>query len=224
MSLTTPLSTIQETVERTIFHSIREHCVARGYTPDIMEYEKNPVEYQQYLAALKAINDANGFAIEVFNAGAPSDKVSKQLPRIVISTQGFIPGTIGGDESHQYKLNAGTYYSYIAPPSTSDLYFNIHIASRSIKQHRILSAILALAVPRRGYMAAYPDKDFNIFVRHLSYVPLRDISAPGTMESVLRYVCPDLFEVEDIVINENISPLKDINLNIGGEDDDYIIE
>jgi hypothetical protein len=223
MSLDTPLSDIQETVERTIFHSIRKHCVAKGYTPDITGYEKTPEAYKEYLAALQQINAVKGFSIEVFSAGAPADRVSKQLPRIVVSNQGFIPGSVGGDESHQYKLNQGAYHAYIAPPTTSDYYFNVHIASNSIKQHRILNSILALAVPRRGYMPAH-EEDFNLFVRHMSYLQLRDHqNAPGTIETISRFVCPDLFEVEDIIIKENISPLKEVNLNIGDSSDNYII-
>jgi|LSQX01.2.fsa_nt_gb hypothetical protein len=214
MSLETSLTSIQEVVERSIFHSIRKQCVAKGYTPDIFNYPETQVGYDNYLKDLAKIPDKMGFAIEVFNSAAPADRVAKQLPRIVIATQGYLPGSVGGDQSQQYELNAGRYYSYIAPPTTSDLYINIHIVSNNIIQHRVLVAIISLSMPRMGYIKGWPDEDFNIFVNHLSYVPVRQYTSPDMLETIYRYVCPDLFEVNNIIVKDNIPPLKEVTLDV----------
>ena len=214
MSLETPLTTIQEMVERSIFHSIRKQCVAKGYTPDIFNYPETEIGYGDYLNDLAAIPKEKGFAIEVFNSAAPADRIAKQLPRIVISTHGYLPGSVGGDQSQQYELNAGRYYSYISPPTTSDLYVNIHIVSNNIIQHRVLVSIMSLAMPRMGYIKGWPDEDFNVFVNHLSYVPVRQSNSPDMLETIYRYVCPDLFEVNDIIVNDNIPPLEEVTLDI----------
>ena len=217
MSLDTPLTSIQELIERTIFHSIRSQCIRKGFTPDLEEFDQTEQGYKDYRQAYKVINETKGYSIEVFNSGAPADRVSKQVPRIVMSTQGFLPGSVGGDDSLQYKRGVtGDYYSYISPPMTSDLYMNIHIVSNNIEQHRVLTSIMALAVPRRGYIPTYPDGEDNLFVKHLSYVPVRQYTSPGMMETIYRYVCPDITEVEDIIISENISPLKEVELDISG--------
>ena len=147
--LETPLTSVQELVERSIFHSIRAQCVAKGYTPNVFDYPQTAVGQQDYEAAFSAINNDKGFSIEVFNTGAPSDRKVKKVPRIVMASQGYIPGSIGGDQAHQYQLGAGDKYAKVfMPPTTSDLYLNIHIVSSDVKQHRILSSIIALAVPR----------------------------------------------------------------------------
>lgn len=221
MPLDTSLTDIQEVLERSIFHTIREQCVAKGYTPNILDYPKTELGFRQYLEALSDIKVQEGFAIEVFNTGAPADRVSKQLPRIVLNIQGYLPGSIGSDLVHQYQLEAGDKYTkYTLPPGTSDLYLNIHIVSSNTPQHRILSALMALSIPRKGYINIW-NSEINdwepegyIFCNHLSYVPVRQYNSPGTMETIYRYVFPDVFETTAIRKLTDISPLKEIDLNI----------
>lgn len=221
MPLDTPLTDIQEVVERSVFHSIRQQCVAKGYTPNVFDFPKTNEGFLGYLQALEFIKNDVGFAIEVFNTGAPADRLSKQLPRIVVATQGYLPGAIGGDLSHVYELGAGDKYTkYNVPPTTSDLYLNIHIVSNNTQQHRILGALMALSVPRRGYIRTWDSEiddwgEGYLFCNHLSYVPVRQYNSPGTMETIYRYVLPDLFETNMRVNEIEISPLKEINLQLG---------
>ncbi len=216
MSLDTPLLNTQEVVERTIFHSIRKQCVAKGYTPDIDDYPVTNEGYRAYMAAFKSISDSKGFAIEIFNAGPPSERELKQVPRIVLDSQGFLPGSIGGDHSQQYnKTEAGDkYYSYLQPPSTSDFYFNIWLVSGTVTQNRILNSLLSLAVPRRGYIPIYTEPSYPLFVRYLSFVDSTGIPTSGVMEQIARYVCPDLVEVNDNIVVPEISPLLELDLDI----------
>jgi hypothetical protein len=220
--LETPLTSVQELVERSVFHSIRAQCVAKGYTPNVFDYASTPAGQMDYDNAFAVINSEKGFSIEVFNTGAPSDRKLKKLPRIVLATQGYIPGAIGGDQAHQYQLGANEKYARVfMPPTTSDLYLNIHVVSSNIQQHRILSAIIALAVPRMGYSKLWNSTDNEFvdeyfFTNHLSYVPVRQYNAPGTMETIHRYVIPDLFEVLERKVSDYIiSPLLAIDLGIG---------
>jgi hypothetical protein len=223
-----PLLDTQQTVERTIFHSIRKHCVSRGYTPDITTIPSTPAGYQQYLDALATIKQNIGYAIEVFNSGPPNERELKQVPRIVLDTQGFVPGTIGGDQGQQYTeiINSdgtASYYSDIMPPTTANLYFNIHVLAANSTQERIMNAIISLAVPRKGYLEIYketPDGEIDyLFTNFLSYVPVREFSSPGIMETIARYMCPDLTEINHIPVAQNISPLKYMEVQV--EQDDY---
>ena len=222
----TPLSNIQEVVERSLFHSIRRHCVGKSFTPNINDYPNTPTGYDAYIAAFAPIITAKGFAIEVFNSGPPTDRELKQVPRLVIDTQGFIPGSIGGDQSQKYRMDeSGKYYGYITPPTTSDLYVNLHMVAGTPEQHRILNSILSLAIPRRGYVPFYNDENEVFFVQFLSYVPVREIGSPGIMETIARYVCKDLIEVEEIInIPPIISPLLRFDLHIeSGETESHHI-
>lgn len=220
--LNTPLTSIQEIVERSIFHSIRAQCVAKGYLPDVLTFDRDEKGFRDYLDAFKPIITEKGYAIEVFNTGAPADRVSKQLPRIVLASAGYLPGSIGSDGSHQYELNnEGKYSKYHTPPTTSDLYINIHMVSASTHQHRLMGALMALAVPRMGYVKVWDSENEEwtedyIFCRHLSYVPVRQHNNPGTMETIYRYIFPDLFEVHNIYTEDVVSPLEEINLELAG--------
>jgi len=203
-----PLLNTQELVERTIYHSMRKHCVSRGYLPDIYSFDQNAQGYREYLEAFSAIVDDKGFAIEVFNSGPPTEREMKQVPRLILDIQGFVPGSIGGDQSQQYEWSEehNKYYGFIAPPTTSDLYFNIHIVASNATQDRIMNALVSLAVPRRGYLPLYNAEDNFLFTNFLTYVPVNEYKTPGIMETMIRYVCPDLIEVADIPNTDPIIP------------------
>ena len=224
MGLNIELNNIQENIERTIFHSVRNLCVELGYTPDMNEFDKTPEGYNQYLQSLETIkNGEKGFSIEVFNAGPASDRQIKQVPRIVLENEGFNPGDIGGDFAPQYDDNGdGTFTKYHHFDQVSDFYFNLCIISGNITQDRILKSIIARAIPRRGYIKLY-NGDSRFLVLFLSHSKIFEDRLPGVNETAYRYVCKDLVEVERTVIADNIPSLLDLNVDVQFQDGELVV-
>ncbi len=210
-----PLNT-QELVERTLYHSLRKHCVGRGYTPDMEEFDQTKQGYNQYLEAFKTINEEKGFSIEVFNSGTPSDRELRKVPRIAIDTQGFSTGNVGLDQKPIYtEQEDGTFNKELAPSLLSDLYFNIFIVAGSITQLRILKSIVAIAIPKMNYIPLYDNPEKFIYTNFLSYTDTsnRQIDSPYSIMTIYRYICPDLMEIPYISIQAGIHPFVEYELD-----------
>lgn len=216
-------SSIEEALERSVFHIIRKKIVELGYLPDINNYdvENNDIEVaklatEQYKTALTTIKNNKGFAIEIFNYANNQSYGTKKVPRIVVRTEAFLQGQLGADTTAKYEKNdEGVYIKKQSTSLLSDYYFNLYLVCNNVKQMRILHQIMVTSLPRRGYIPWY-NKDFqhssNLLVR---YISTTDYSwdAEGIIEKVYRYEIPDAHEVEDYQLTtEEISPIKDIIL------------
>ena len=210
------LNNVQETIERTVYHSIRNICVELGFTPDTSDFPETQQGYSDYLAEFKNISNDKGFSIEVFSAGPPSQRELKQVPRIVLETQGFNKGNIGGDVGFQYEITEDqqSYNKYRGFDTTSDFYFNIWLVSASITQSRVLNAIIPAALPRRNYLPIYENPDSRVFMEHLAYSKSFDPIAPGLIENIDRYVCRDLIEIKRYAIVPDIPKLLEYDFEI----------
>jgi len=194
----TSLSTIQELIERSLFEAIRKEVVDKGYLPDITLYPDTPVGYQDYIDDINTIIASRGFAIEIYNEGSNMAKEVKKAPRIVINTGNFLPGALGGDPQREFIDLGLEYRAQVTPPQTVDFYINIHLISANVQQERILNSLLALAIPRRGYIPHYNDPKETIFCRYLNFYNLDDPDM-GLLEKVYAYEIPDCYDSEPIV-------------------------
>lgn len=210
-----PINHIQEIVERSVYHTIRSLCVEWGYTPDISDFDQTPAGYSAYQAGLKQIYEEKGLTIEVFASGPATEKELKKVPRIAIDTQGFNNGDIGGEFALQYELAEDqSYVKYKGFDLTSDLYINIWLISRTIQESRILNAIIAHSLPRRGYIPVYNNPEIKIFSRNLSFSKPFEPINPALMENIERYVFKDLIEVPRNIIVPEIPKLLEFDLEI----------
>jgi len=208
----TPLSDIQTVIERSLFEHIRLELVDKGYLPDVTDYPNTQVGYDDYNQAITDIsNGTNGFAIELFNESENTSRGMKKVPRIVMNTGNFLPGALGGDPSPYFSDQGSIYTSKVTPPQTVDFFINFHLISNTVAQQRILNAILALAVPRRGYIPWYSDSDKTFFIRYLNYYD-GDDQAEGILEKVYAYEIPDCWDSEDRDLVENVAKINRITL------------
>lgn len=198
------LSDLEEVLERSIFHAIRETVVAEGYLPQINDFdvedtdvlvaENQKVEYQE---AKTSIFNSKGFVIDIFGPGNAQSRGYKKVPRIVIDSVSFQPGELGGDTTPVYELIGGVYVKTKNQSVASDFYYNIYIVSNSIAQQRILNAVVARALPRRGYIKTYLNQtiqfDGNLLVKYLLSGDTPDLPE-GILEKFFSYVTPDVFE------------------------------
>lgn len=215
MSLTA-LTNIQEIIERSLFEAIRQEVVDKGYLPDIADtgtYPDTDQGWVQWETDVIAIVTSKGFAIEIFNGASNEARGVKKVPRIVIDSGNFLPGALGGDPRRYFSDEITHYKSLVTPPQTVDYYVNFHLISNSIAQARILNAILALAVPRRGYLPWYNDGTKSLFARYLNYYDQSNIDE-GIIEHVYAYEIPDAWDTEDIEIDAFIAKIAEITLNV----------
>lgn len=219
------LSNIEQALERTIFHLLRKKTVEFGYLPNIDDYDIEntnlniaEAETERFNNDLIAITNSKGFSIEVFNYANNQYYGTKKPPRIVVETESFLQGQLGTDTTLQYEKNGDG--SFIAKQSVSllsDFYFNVHLIANNVNEIRVLHEIMVQCLPRRGYVPWYNQDGllpaFNLLVRYLS---MADYSwtAEGIIEKVYRYEIPDAHEVDDKVIIDNVSSIKQINVDI----------
>lgn len=213
----TALTSIQSIIERSLFEIIRKELVDKLYLPDIADtdtYPDNEIGWAKWEADIKAIaNGAKGFAIELFSVGNNEAKGIKKVPRIVIDSGNFLPGALGGDPRRYFEDQGNNYKALITPPQTVDFYVNFHLVSSSAVQARILNSILALAIPRRGYIVWYNDATKSFFARYLNYYDQGDKSV-GVDECVYAYEIPDAWDREDVEVYATIAKTSEITLNI----------
>lgn len=216
------LSEIQEIIERSIFERIRLVLVEEGYLPDILNFlPENPTNYNLYEQALKTVVDTKGFVIELFNHQDNLSLGISKVPRIVIVPQPFVEGSLGGDGSRRYIKDGLVHKAVVMPTQTSDFNCAIHLLSKTAKQTRILNSILSKSIPRRAYIPFIQGLEGNFFILQETSFQNHD-TFKGLTEIIIRYTVPDLFEIDDIVVQDNISPLTNIDLitkvlNIKGE-------
>lgn len=187
----------------------------------IFRFYDDPNGVKLFQNNLLTIANNLGFAIEVFGPSNSQAKYLKKIPRIVIITNQSLPGTLGGAPDRIYLPNNGDILSpdfftaQVQPPQTVDITFDIHLVSNSSKQSRILHGILALSVPKRGYVPFYNDETKKIFVNQYSYRNITD-TVEGIMEDIYMYKANDIFETNDTIIATNIKPITEIKVEIDG--------
>lgn len=208
------LSNIQETIERSIFERIRLVLVEEGYLPDVLDFlPENPANFDLYGQALENIKNTKGFVVELFNHQDNLSLGITKVPRIVIVPQQFVEGSLGGDGRRRYIKEGLVYKALAMPTQTSDFNCAIHLLSKTAKQTRILNSILSTAIPRRTYLPFIQELQGNFFIEQETSFQNHD-TFKGLTEIIIRYNVPDLFEIDDIVVQDNISPLNTIDLTM----------
>jgi len=210
------LSNVEEVLERSLFQRLLDECIAKGYSPNVQNatlYPNSAVGFTALEAAYNTIVASKGYSIEVFNFAKGDARVRKKVPRIVIQTQSVMEGSLGGDSSRIYTLDNVTnkYYAETLPPQTSDFIVDIHLIAETAIQMRVLNALLALAIPRRGFIPFYNDSAHKFFTLYLSYLEIQDKEV-GLIEKVYRYKIPDLFETNRDMVATGIPKLTQVTV------------
>jgi hypothetical protein len=165
---------------------------------------------------ISSIVTIKGFSIEVFGNSASPKKYIKKVPRIVVIVGQSLPGDIGGGPTTYYKPTNGNYLSpdnfnkYQLPPQTTNISFDIFIVSNSAKQSRILHSLVALSLPKRGYIPFYNDSSQHFYIENFSYRNL-DNTIEGINEDVYMYTSKDIFETEE-VLSGSTKPITEITV------------
>lgn len=214
-----PLSTVQLDVDRSIEKALYELLLHHGYIAD-RSIHTNPTNYA---AAMADIRQSKGFAVELFGNGAPEDRENLEIPRIVITGQGFIPGSAGQDFGASYVKNLDNvnFTKYAQGTPLSNYRLRIELWSNKTAQDRLLEAIRAAAIPNLAFINKWDDPTqqyllvygFNASVPELQH---------GLTHKIYNYEAVDVAEVELNEVATNIVPMKEITVINNGINDDSI--
>jgi hypothetical protein len=181
-------------------------------------YYDDSVGIALYEAAKVAVVANKGFMVDVFGVGSSRAKYNKKIPRIVIIPNQVLPGALGGDNNPIYVPQgidplAPTHFDKMyTPPQTIDLTYDFHLVSSTAEQSRVLSNILAIAIPKRGYVPIINDTVKRFFAESFSY---RNMPNPGDniMEDIYMYKISDVYETNNIISDESIIPINQITID-----------
>lgn len=209
-----------EKVERSLFHAMRLLLVSEGYLPDITNtglYPDNDTGVAAFKAALAAIKaGSKGFAIEIFGVGSNQKKYSVAIPRIVILEEQRLPGSLGGGPIIGYDpiVNSNSVVSYdvaTLPPQTKDFTYKISLVYQTAEQGRIMSQILALALPARGYVKIWQTStNEKIFVRQSGFSET-SFTEEGYREAGYMYTVEDVWDIDQVAL-PSVSPILYIDV------------
>ena len=181
-------------------------------------YYDDAVGIALYAADIVTVINTKGFAIEVFGASNSQAKYLKKVPRIVILPNQSLPGGLGGSPDRIYTpvngdiLAPDTFVATVLPPQTTDYSYDICLVSDTAQQARVLHGILALGVPKRGYVKYYNDPTNQFFVVQFSYRSIPDVTE-GIIEDIYMYEVRDIFETESAVVSVGIKPIVEIDID-----------
>ena len=208
------LNDTQQVLERSLFEVIYAKTLAEGYTASLDGLpagEAGKVEYNRRLAVVKA---DKGFAIEIFNYSPADDKGLKQVPRIVLATESFLPGDYGIDPSPQPVWNAETskYDMQVGDSLSYNATMSCCIVANSSVQLRTLIALVNTAIPLRGFIPYQADPTNYFFIELDSNDDL-GATKEGIIEKIYRYSVPDIIWNTPVTKAE-VSPLTTPELDI----------
>lgn len=216
------LTNIEEALERSVYHLLRSNVVAEGFIPDISNYDVENANIaiaqtaqNNYDQAKTSILNTKGFAVEVYNYSPGQSKGHLNTPRIVIDSEGLLPGDIGLDTTPKFEKTEAGWEKRISVSQTSDFYFNVRLLASNTRQIRTLHGLTMGILPTRGYIKWY-DKDFqphgNLFVRYVSFGEAA-MEAEGIVEKIYRFEIPDAHQIDDR-IDSIVPPITSIQLDV----------
>ncbi len=208
------LNTAQQVIERSLFEVVYQKTLAEGYTANLDDLPAGPegkVEYEKRLEIVKA---AKGFAIEIFNYSPADDKGLKQVPRIVLATDSFLPGDYGIDPSPQPVYNTGNdnYDMQVGDSMSYNMMMSCCVVANSTAELRTLIAIVNKAIPLRGFIP-YELDPTSFFLTILDSFDDLGTTKEGIIEKIYRYSIPDVVWTEPTNKAE-VSKLESYELDI----------
>lgn len=227
-TLDTSLSITQYLIERVLFEKLRLTSVKYGYMPDILKYPRTEDGARAYSEKMARIAKEKGFVIAIKNNIHSTELGEKTVPRMVVETVQCIPGEFGQWGRTQYQMGSdGMYKKYKLPPQPVNYTMQIHLVSNSLEQQRVMNAILARAIPRRGYHQVTADIYEDIpgaaevigeagptFFCELTVSRVYPDPANNLKEDVFQYNIPDAWDITLVDTDEVVSPLNEVGVTL----------
>lgn len=214
--------TTQEIIERSFFMSILNVAKAKfgvSLDPSLYISESNDVKWE---TDKKSIISDKGYFVNLFGAGNNQSKGVKDLPRISIVPQGFIPGEVG-IQSFMVDDSDGGYKLSEFPNETIHQYIEVHLEANLQEHMRALHMIMFQSLPKRGYIAPYGSGKLfsgNIFVEIANFGDFPD-TQNGVMHKIYTYEVKDTI-IEPIIEDEILSPIKEITVDVVDSNDNLL--
>lgn len=200
-------------LQRSIYERLRLALVSEGYTPDVTIYENTPVGYQAYQTALKDLQIANDFSVELFNHGTVRDKGLKKVPRITLDYAPLVMGEWGSENKSYPQFDGSLYQYYYDDIVSLEMLFYCRVITESTSQARILNQLVLQVLPPLSFHPYYTDQDQQFLIE---FITMSDVSdgQSNTREDVYLYKVPDVVANEGVPLNQSVPPIENIQLSI----------
>ncbi|MEG1415181.1 MAG: hypothetical protein RSC49_01125 [Clostridium sp.] len=209
----------QEIIERSVYQSLLNTTMAQGFTLDPNKYFPVSIQNSKKFETDKIeLEKQKGFYVCVFGVGNNQSKGMKTTPRIVVDSQGFLPGDIGLPKSITEKVE-GKYFVSEQSFEAIDQYIDIHLVAENQNQIRLLQNILANSIPQRGYIKPYtyddPPFDGNIYIEASNFYQMPD-NEKGIIEKVYQFIIKDTLLPTNTKLTE-LPKMVDVSLLLNNE-------
>lgn len=209
------------TVNRSIEKAVENKLVSYGLHPGRDNYLNNTAGFEAKKADIK---NRKGFCVDLFGHGAPQDRDTQFVPRVVIQNGGFIPGDLGNDAQEYFKKNdLGNFDKFVATLRSSHFRFDCHLVSNKSLQDSVLETIRSYSLPNLGTIATWGSTTGELFT--LEYVGVRIIPyfSQGLLHKIYTYQILDVFETNPTLISRTVARIKEITVKEPLEEDNDLI-
>lgn len=202
-----PQETIFLKAMRSIEMALYNILVIEGYTPDRDQYGQNVAAYQ---AKKKEIQTRKTFCVDLFGHGSPEDRDNKYIPRMVITSSGFLPGSIGNDPTPGYEQDLDGNWKLVNGPTTSSvLKFDVALVSNKTNQDSYMEYVRQKGLPNRSYVDFY-DNSGKFCLQYGQYRNIPQLTH-GLIQRLYTYEIIDIFETTNEVVG-HVSRIKQITV------------
>ena len=204
-------------VDATIYLYLREAFVAAGFMADVSLYAGNEAGY---IAAIAAVDAANGWSLDFQSFGAQINKGDKSPPKLTLRRNRVENDTRishRGVSYHEEYRDENGYVKFRRQLSATPVditYYLRLISSTEAQERAILSAIYGKLGRRQDIrMRSRATKGYLdrwALIEQTGEVPMGD---EDILERVIRFTFKSVYlDEEEVVLATNISPVIDVDL------------
>lgn len=216
-----------ETLDRSIYQWLMTKLVAANAMVNILDFP--PGQETDYLAAQVTLKGSNGLGevVQLYGQGRPEARDTKAGAKVTINRSDTRPGQIGGAPSEillPYDVGGQTFYRrYRVQDRTYDITYDIRTTAVRTVTDRVIQECIDRAFGQRNYIPQW-DSDTEafstaeedmLFIEYMNSISLPDSEFN---ERILRYRLVDVWVNDLELLEEGITQLRQVTLDINGID------
>jgi hypothetical protein len=194
---------------RSIETVITNFLANAGYAANRYDYLSNPAGF---VAKQTDIKNRKGFCVDIYGHGSPHDRDLKTVPRLTITSLGFLPGSLGNDGIGYYKANdQGKFDKLIGPLRSSNYRFEVELVSNKTLQDAVMETARSNALPNFTSIPVYDSPQDTFLIQYGQHRNMPELGT-GLLQRTYVYEVLDVFENLPITISSEIAKIKEITV------------
>lgn len=209
-----------EHVDRAIMLAVAEAVTREGHWPDVKQFLPGN-DVAGFQAAKDAIVASGKELVEVFGVGAFRGRGDLKQNNVIIRRMDVGEGTHASGAPIRLEKYAGPqgeelYRKVRTADGPESLNFEIRFVCYDVAMERVIMQIMRSALPRRGWLNGRQEDLTRTLAGFwvMQQGPAVDMSDNDFIERIWRFVAVDVELGGDIVLKENIQPIKEVVLEV----------